>query len=384
MAKTIKAGVDAGNNSLKLWVDGAEPQLIPSIYSLYVGDTTAGFDIEDLTKEQLVDNIDITIVSSKAVPNSNTRYIVGSKVLRDRLTTVEMESKSNKSTDLTPVILTLSGLTIDAIKRYPEKSKINVSYDIALALPVNSITHETAKNHSDRFIGTHEIIFHQESGKEITLTITIEYSKCIPEGAAASWGVVFDEKGKLIKRKIEEHGEIIEKSFENTKMFHVDIGAGTSELVTTQGVQYFPKLSKGLGYGTKETINNIETMWNREVPRYPIESVAEFNEIYYNPEHHLHSKLVLFSKDFLHPLAERLSVDIINQLNLIKDHVHTFIYGGGSIILKTALQEILEQKGYMNDTTFLNNPLFVNARGLLVFAHSPIYDAQKNKAIVGA
>ncbi|MER2005882.1 MAG: ParM/StbA family protein [Psychrobacillus sp.] len=377
MAKTFKAGVDAGNNSLKLWADGSEPLMIPSIYSTYVGNTTEGFDVADFTPEQLVENIDITIVSSKAIPMTNSRYIVGSKVLQDRLTPVEMESKSNKSLDITPVILTLAGLTVDAIKRNSGKNKINISYDIALALPVNTITQEAAKVHSERFIGTHEIIFHHESGKKIEVVITIEFSKCIPEGAAASWGVVFDEKGKLIKRKVEEFGEIKEKTFENAKMFHVDIGAGTSELVTTQGVQYFPKLSKGLGYGTKEDINKILTLWNREVPRYPIDSVAEFNEIYYNAEHHLHSRLELFSKDALHQLAERLSVDIINQINYVKDSVHIFIYGGGSIILKNALQEILEQKGYLENVTFLNDPLYVNARGLLVFASSPIFEQQK-------
>lgn len=379
MAKIIKAGVDGGNNSLKLWADGAEPLLIPAIYSMYVGETTEVFDQVDLITEQLVDNIDITIVTSKAIEVTNARYIIGNKVLSDRLTPVEMESKSNKSTDITPVLLTLAGLTIDAIKRSPDKAKIAVSYDIANALPVNTITTAAAKIHAERFIGAHVVKFHQESGREIEVTITIEFCKCLPEGAAASWGVVFDEKGKYIKREVELDGDLKNISFENRKMFHSDIGAGTTELVTTQGVQYLPKLSKGLGYGTKDTINNIQTRWNRENVRFPIESVAEFNDIYYNTEHHLNNKLRIFSKDFLNQLAERLAVDIINQINYVKDNVFIFIYGGGSIILKEALTEVLRKKGFLDNLIFLNDPIFVNARGLLVFAHSPIYEAQKNQ-----
>lgn len=241
----FKAGADAGNNGLKLWVKDVAPIAIPTIYSLYMGETTELMDMEDIPAEELINNIDLTI-DSKALSFNGQRYVIGEKVLNDNLRAVELEKKSDKSKDEIPVIVTLAGLAIDAMKKQYDKDNIKVTYDLSVALPVSTITQANAKANSERFMGTHEVTFHHPSGRNVKVTIKIEYCKCLPEGAAAAWGVVFDETGKTIERKIEVADKIMKVDFQNKTLLHFDIGAGTTEIVVTEGIKFNPKLSEGL------------------------------------------------------------------------------------------------------------------------------------------
>jgi len=377
---TLKAGADAGNNGLKLWVKDSDPILIPTVYSLYMGETTELMDMEDIPVDDLLRNIDVTI-NSKALSFNKQRYIIGERVLNDNLQGIELEKKSDKSKDETPVLVTLAGLAIHAIKQNYEKNNIEVVYDLSVALPVSTITQINAKLNSERYMGSHEVIYHHPSGRNVTVSMKIEYCKCLPEGAAAAWGVVFNENGKLTERKVEISDKVIKVDFSNKTLLHFDIGAGTTEIVVTEGVKYNPKLSEGLNFGVKSTINEIMKRWNRNNPRKSIDSMAEFNEIYFDPEHPRHNDLVNESKTGLLQLSQQISRTIINKIDDLKDDPFVFIYGGGAAILKDYLQQILTTKERMTNVTFLNDPMYVNARGLLVYTCSPRYEQQKEKEL---
>jgi len=376
----LKAGADAGNNGLKLWVKDSEPLTIPTVYSFYMGETTELMDMDDITAKDLLDNIDVTI-NSKALKVNGRRYIIGEKVLKDNLPPNELEEKSDKSMDEIPVIVTLAGLAINAMKQEYEKDNIEVTYDLSVALPVSTITQVTAKKNAERFMGTHEVIFHHPSGRNVTISIKIDYCKCLPEGAAGAWGVVFDENGKPSKRKIEIGENVIETDFNDKTLLHFDIGAGTTEMVVTEGVKFNPKLSEGLNFGVKPQINKIIKVWNRKNPRKSIDSMAEFNEIFFDAEHPRHIELVTESNTGFLQLAQQFSSYIINKIDDLKDDPFVFIYGGGADILKENLQEILKEKNRMTNVTFLNNPMYVNARGLLVYTCSPRFEQQKEKEL---
>ncbi|SDD79169.1 plasmid segregation protein ParM [Bhargavaea beijingensis] len=376
----LKAGADAGNNALKLWVKDHEPILIPTVYSLYMGETTELMDMEDIPKDALLENIDVTI-NSKALSFNGQRYVIGEKVLNDNLPGIELEKRSDKSSDEIPVLVTLAGLAIDAMRREYKKNKITVTYDLSVALPVGMITQEAARNNAARYMGTHEVIFHHPSGRNVTVTIKIEYCKCLPEGAAAAWGVVFDEGGKLSERKVEVGDKIMKVDFSDKTLLHFDIGSGTTEIVVTEGVRFNPKLSEGLNFGVKSAISEILKRWNRNHPVKSIDSMAEFNEIYFDPEHPRHNELKAESQTGLMQLAQRISRPIINKIDDLKDDPYVFIYGGGAAILKDYLQQILNAKERTTNVTFLQDPMFVNARGLLVYTCSPRYEQQKEKEL---
>lgn len=86
----LKAGADAGNNGLKLWVKDTDPITIPTVFSYYMGETTELMDMDDIAASDLLENIDVTI-NSKALTRNGERYIIGEKVLKDNLTPNELE-----------------------------------------------------------------------------------------------------------------------------------------------------------------------------------------------------------------------------------------------------------------------------------------------------
>ena len=109
--------------------------------------------------------------------------------------------------------------------------------------------------------------------------------------------------------------------------------------------------------------------------------MAEFNEIYFDSEHPRHNDLKQESQTGMLQLAQQISSAIINKIDDLKDDPYVFIYGGGAAVLKDHLQKILNTKGRSINVIFLGNPIYVNARGLLVYTCSPRYDQQKEKEI---
>lgn len=383
MVTVKKVGVDAGNNGGKFFLADIKPYMIPSVYSEYMGESMALMDQEDVSVEKLLENLDITI-NSKSITFSGTRYIVGQKVLEDSLVPIEMETKSNKAKDDLPIILSLSGLVVEAIQSNPTSDKIRVHYDLSVALPITTINPTVAKEYEERYIGTHLVTFHHPSGRNVEIEIVIEFCKCLPEGAAASWGVVYNEKGELIERTVEVpngNGEEAKVTFEDETILHFDIGAGTTEIVVTHGVAFKPKLSQGLSFGTKETIHDLITKWNNANPRKSIDSISEFNKIFFDKEHPRHNALIAHSTNFARLLAQKLSTPLINKINELKDVPYIFVYGGGADFVKEPLTMILQAKGYSSNVIFVNDPMFVNSRGLFVYTSSPRYDELKKKSL---
>jgi len=376
----IKVGVDAGNNGTKIWSEGQDPFMIPAVYSEYLGVTVDRVDSEDIHPGELHTNFDATF-SSPSLLFSNTRYIVGQKVLNDHLEAIEMERISNKATDDVPVITTLTGLTIDAIRRNPDQDKIKETYDLGVALPVGTINPEVAKEYEKRYEGTHTIEFHHPTGRNVRVEIEIEFCKCLPEGASAAWGVVYDENGKVTTRKIEDDNGVSKVSYEDKTLLHFDIGAGTTEIVVTQGVAFKPTLSEGRWYGTKQTILDIIKRWNKVYERKTIDSIVEFNEIFFDSEHPRHIDLKEFSVQFFRQLAKKFSADMINKIDEMKDDPYVFVYGGGAALIKQDLEVILKHKKRAKNVIFLNDPIFVNARGLLVYVSSPRFKQQKESKL---
>ena len=381
MSILLKAGADAGNNGLKLMVKGQKPIYIPSIYSLYIGESTGLLDEVDVPISELENHIDVTI-SSPSLMLNNVRYIVGQKVIQDQLKGTEMEKKSNKSTDELMILTILSGLAISAMRHNPNSNRINIRYDLSVALPMQIITPEIATENAQRYMGNHKIVFHYPNGRDVTINVSVEFCKCLPEGASGTWGIVYDEEGNALKYKVEKENDIIsEIDFVDKTLLSFDIGAGTTEEVVSFGVNFRPQLSKGLAYGIKETLLQIITRWNRKKQKKTIDSITEFNQIYLNENHPRNPLLVEESQQALLSLAARVATDIINKIDDMKDDPYVFIYGGGAVIIKNSLQSILKQKGRLKNITFVENPLFTNARGLLVYTCSPRYREHKQKEL---
>lgn len=377
-----KAGLDIGNYAVKLWVNENEkPLQIPTVISLYTGETVDLLEQPDIAKHEIPNNIDVTIYS-KALRQNGIRYIVGNKVIEDVLDAEELENHSDKSSDEITAVLGLASLAVDAIMENYDSNDITVTYDIALSLPVSTITVKTAELYANRFIGHHEVIYHHPSGRNQKVNLNIEFARTLPEGSAGSWGIIFNEDGTLKKWTIKDGDNEITKTLEDDVLLHFDIGAGTTEEVVTDGVVYRPQHSYGHDFGVKQTIEDIRKQFNSVAkPNEKIDSVTEFNTIYFDKENPRHDKLVALSKPHLNKLARKMAKIIINKIDSLKARPVTFIYGGGSIVLEEYLREELQAKDRMDRVVFLNDPINVTAKGLLVYATSPRYLAKKEEVL---
>lgn len=391
MAKAIPFGLDTGNGSLKAWSSGmTEGYLIPSVYSKVVEvNHHAGTAQVDYTPDEIIDNLDITYVATPALAETNQRYFIGKQVAKGfKNDGNETAENSLKYLDKTPALIGLAALAVDAIKRNPNKRKIKINYDLAVALPIKDILH--AELHAKRFQGIHNLIVHQPSGNDIDIVIEVEASFCLPEGAAAAWGVVYDEKGRIIKYSINRDGNVVELDFKNKPLVHADLGAGTTELVYTKGIQYYHELSQPNEFGTKKIINEIRAVWNAnpENMRKQIPSTDAFNRAYYDSTNFRHNALKPLADKMMVQRTEKLGTDLINfydRFTAQTEEVLPFIiYGGGAILLKDILLKIFTANKLLDVVIFLNDPLFTNAKGLLVYASSPVFAQKKAEMLASA
>ncbi|WP_409293003.1 hypothetical protein [Peribacillus sp. SCS-37] len=55
---TLEACANAGNNGLKLWVKDSSHIAIPTVYALYMGETTELMKMDDIPADKLINNIE--------------------------------------------------------------------------------------------------------------------------------------------------------------------------------------------------------------------------------------------------------------------------------------------------------------------------------------
>ncbi|QHT59303.1 ParM/StbA family protein [Paenibacillus lycopersici] len=177
------AGIDVGNDSIKLMVDGsAEPVVIPSI--LAPGYERHIFQEEDSPLKAL----DVRIYSPKLKRN-NQRYFVGTLAMEDQDNS-ELEETDNKATSDQALIVALTalayaGLTSGAYQPSEAQSGQVVEYIVGTGLPVRTYA-GFHKQFEERLVGEHEVTFLSTpklSGRSIK--VIIKRAVVSIEGAAA-------------------------------------------------------------------------------------------------------------------------------------------------------------------------------------------------------
>ncbi|WP_219835321.1 ParM/StbA family protein [Paenibacillus sp. R14(2021)] len=177
------AGIDVGNDSIKLVVDGAaEPVVIPSILA-------PGYDRHIFQEEDSpLKALDVRIFSPKLKKN-NQRYFVGLLAMEDQDNS-ELEETDNKATSDQALIVALTalaytGLTSGAYQPSEGPGGQIVEYVVGTGLPVRTYAgfHKTFE---ERLVGEHEVTFlstPQLRGRSIR--VVIKRAVISIEGAAA-------------------------------------------------------------------------------------------------------------------------------------------------------------------------------------------------------
>jgi plasmid segregation protein ParM len=185
------AGIDIGNDSIKVVLDGiSEPLVVPNIVA-------PGYDRHILQEEDSPLKALDVVVHSPRLTKNNQRYFVGMLAM-DNEDSVEVEETDNKAESDQCLIVALTSLAYAAIV---SQSVSNTSYNnteeveyvIGTGLPVRSYSYYN-KTFEDRLVGEHEVTFlstpHFRNRK---IKINIRKTIVSIEGAAALFHMATDE-----------------------------------------------------------------------------------------------------------------------------------------------------------------------------------------------
>lgn len=177
------AGIDIGNDSVKLVVSGSnEPIIIPSIIS-------PGYERHVLQEEDSpLKALDVMVYSPKLRKKSQ-RYFVGLLASEDQ-DNAELEETDNKATSDQSLIVALTALAYASVTSVaqtlqPGQSIEQVEYVIGTGLPVRTYAryHQTFE---DRLVGEHEVTFLSTPRlRGRTVRVNIRRAIVSIEGAAA-------------------------------------------------------------------------------------------------------------------------------------------------------------------------------------------------------
>ncbi|MFC5446895.1 ParM/StbA family protein [Paenibacillus aestuarii] len=176
------AGIDIGNDSIKLVLDGSkEPLVIPNIIA-------PGYERHILQEEDSPwKALDVTIYSP-SLTQRNQRYFVGQLALEHE-DNMELEDSDNKAVSDQSLIVALTALAYQGLMSYASGAAHGntdeVEYVLGTGLPVRTY----AKFHhqfEQRLVGEHEVTFHSTPQlRNRKIKVTIRKVAVSIEGAAA-------------------------------------------------------------------------------------------------------------------------------------------------------------------------------------------------------
>jgi plasmid segregation protein ParM len=150
------AGIDIGNDSIKLVLDGVrDPLIVPNIVA-------PGFERHVLQEEDSpLKALDVIVYSPKLSKN-NQRYFVGTLAMENE-DSVELEETDNKAISDQSLVVALTALAYAAVASQSVtnvnySSMVEAEYMIGTGLPVRSYSYYH-KMFEDRLVGEHEVTF---------------------------------------------------------------------------------------------------------------------------------------------------------------------------------------------------------------------------------
>ncbi|GGH12788.1 ParM/StbA family protein [Paenibacillus segetis] len=237
------AGIDVGNDSVKLVVDGSQqPIIIPSVVS-------PGYDRHVLQEEDSpIKALDVRIYSPK-LKKKNERYFVGLLAMEDQDNS-ELEETDNKATSDQSLVVALTALAFAALtgKTYSstEGGKEEVEYIIGTGLPVRTfVSFHTI--FEERLVGEHEVTFlstPELRGK--TVRVNIRRAVVSVEGAAALFHLATNDNLQI--RNEELHSGVIGVC---------EIGALTTDFPVVKRMNIDNQFSTGEQFGLATYLDAI-------------------------------------------------------------------------------------------------------------------------------
>ncbi len=361
MGNLTLVGTDAGNKNLKILVDGdKEPVIIPNV----VGDVRDFKGLVGIFDKKNKNPINCLDVSIKSNGKELGRKYVGNLAIQKGSTERPLNKEKYNDDDI--LFATLTGI---AYALYDSVNPIKtVNLALGTCLPTKEyLDKQKIDIHEKRFIGTHEVKFHDKVFNGASISIKIYDGNIItsPEGTIALFNIMADEKGDILSDYENSEDELY---------IIVDIGGGTTDISATMNLEQIPELvdsmEQGILYAEQMIIQHIRLEGSDKGRDFTI-SAPELDYNIRKKNYKLaFNKEIIDIKKHVDMEFSRLWADLSKILNNkiqlmppnLKRHIAGIVLTGGSSIL---LEKYINKTIGEYDLTLSKTPLKDNVEGCL-------------------
>lgn len=346
----LVVGNDIGNSETKMLVND---KLIrqPSVMKEILTQPDVTEDDEEKSVANLLDELFVNI-SSNAI-RSNGTYFVGKRANRTAGSDVRNINIAvgRKATHSIPVIMTLSMLSARAIQMHYQEHKevpstLELNVDMVTAIPASEYSKEKSESLQKRFADNDHSVVVYVGAKTVTVKLSFQFAKVTQEGVPALYAFLEADNNILENyASIYPDDSLKPKDMKDKKIFHVDIGDGTTEYIYTKGLN--PVMDacsgelQGVGHATERAKGVLQKQYggNFSLNRQKI------IEILRDPEHNMHEDAQDAMRKARRSQAEQIveKVEEKYMTNAAGDVDIITVYGGGSVQFKEELHEDLKE-----------------------------------------
>lgn len=380
--KAVTAGMDAGNNSIKL--DLGEGNVV-SYENIFCERNETKLEnyykmnpIDKVNKYTLKDYLDVEV----SIDNEVHSFIFGEQARENKTDIDERQSSKYKSKDKQLTmnsIVALANTIIANLDKSEWEDKMSVDVGIAVGLPFHEYKiKDTEDDYKKNFLKTFKIKFLNPSYPVRELTLNVKEVDVDIEGLAALRKILFD-KGYFDRPTKEIKGRVA--SIIDIGCYSVDIISGIfKEKIDEDGQAYTSfttlyDICDGIPKGVGNAMDNVilgvsseharEIGQNRKITRQEVSQAAESN----NNLQGTKISIEPFYSDECSKFGRKIA-DSYVQLMLsagYKDSLEKiYIAGGGALInvIVDNLKDVLNEFGFdLNLIEIAESPVYANAEG---------------------
>lgn len=374
----FKVGNDNGNSEQDIIINEnliQQPNVFAKVAKLP--------NMDEVSKKFVLSNIHQNLIVSL----EGGTYYIGEYALKSgqRCRNIDVGIDNNKIESQIVYVNTLAHIAGEAVAESKDfKNIIKVKVDMTTSLPVSYYGKRNANDFADKFLSKKHIVTVYVGNEEANVEIEFTYVKVIPEGVTAVFALqknenLFEEYNKKHKEKLSA------EYFKNARILHVAIGEGTTEFPVTHDVNFDINFIQGTNNGNGHAIDRVIEEFKKEKGLTKL-TRQDYSQILLDKSHKYHDLAMELIEPALEDEAEdilKMTEKVIQQANNEIDIV--CVYGGGSILMKNALEERLISfcKRAQINLFYVDekNAVTLEAQGLYNFTNSEIFTTLKNNYI---
>lgn len=258
-------------------------------------------------------------------------------------------------------------------------SVVPVDVQMATSLPVVSFSSDAANRFAHKFMDNDQIVSVYVGSEAYKVVIHFSFVKVIPEGVTASHALTHRDTLFKEYNKLHTDDQLTSSDFKHMRILHVAIGEGTTEFPITEGIVYNPNYIDGTKNGVGVAIDRVIEDFKDRVGLRTLTRQA-FSAIIRDKDHRYHD----IAAKMFQPAIEDEAAAIFNRtkFNVSKANNEVdvvAVYGGGSILMRDALEAPLQKfcDRRMIKLLYITNPqdaVFMESYGLRDFVSDKLFE----------